>query len=125
MSQSFLGTAVAFPLRPNGRGSLVVVSEVEAVENSIRAIIESIKGSHIMEPFLGVPSFAFKPIADLAAVGAVIEDALIWGDDRLEPDTLKVNVAIGDEGLMQVNIFYQIRGEAIDRTLEHSFRSIP
>src|ERR1041384_8391666 len=97
---SFLGTALAYPLRPDGRGGLALVSGVDAVEDSIRAIIESLRGSHLLEPWLGLPSFLFQPIEDLGAIAEVIKDAIVDGDDRVEPRSLRVGVGINDGGGM-------------------------
>ena len=120
----FLGAALAFPIRPNGRGGLAVVRDVEAVEDSIRAIIETLKGSHRFNPFLGLPSFAFKPIANVLVVGEFIKTAIWAGDDRVDPESLTVDVSISDDGLMTVDITYRIIGEATERTLQHSYRTL-
>jgi hypothetical protein len=117
-----LGTAAAFPLRPDGRGGIATVTGVEAVEDSIRAIIETMKGSHLFNPFLGLPPFVFQPMQDLAAVSEVIKDALIWGDDRIDPDTLFVEVGIEDSGFTPISITYSVRGDATERSLVHGFR---
>jgi phage baseplate assembly protein W len=119
---SFLGTALAYPLRPDGRGGLALVSGVDAVEDSIRAIIESLRGSHLLEPWLGLPSFVFQPIEDLGAIAEVIKDAIVDGDDRVEPRSLRVEVGINDGGVMPVSVTYSIRGDATARTLEHGYR---
>ena len=119
-----LGTAVGFPLRPNGRGGLVVVSGAAAVEDSIRAIIESLKGSHLFEPWLGLPSFIFKPVPDPGAVAEVIREAIVNGDDRVDTRSIAVQTDIGDSGLMPVTIVYSIRGDSTVRTLQHGFRAI-
>jgi hypothetical protein len=120
--KSFLGTAVAFPLRPNGRGGLVLAEGVEAVEDSIRAIIESMKGSHLMEPWLGLPSWLFKPMGDLQAVAYVVKQAIIEGDDRVDPTRIEVNADIDDGGQMQIAVSYSVAGTFTTRTLQSGFR---
>lgn len=120
--KSFLGTSVAFPLRPNGRGGLVLAEGVEAVEDSIRAIIESMKGSHLMEPWLGLPSWLFKPMGDLQAVAYVVKQAIIAGDDRVDPTRIEVNADIGDDGQLQIAVNYSVSGTFTTRTLQHGFR---
>ena len=119
---TFLGTSVAFPLRPDGRGGIAIVSGVAAVEDSLRAVISSMRGSHLFEPWLGVPPFIFRPIEDLAAIAEIFKDAIADAEDRVNPGTLEVEVAIGDEGVMQVAITYEIEGEASPRTLQQGFR---
>jgi hypothetical protein len=59
---------------------------------------------------------------DLAAVAEVIKDALIWGDDRIDPDTLFVEVGIEDSGFTPISITYSVRGDATERSLVHGFR---
>jgi phage baseplate assembly protein W len=123
MAFDTLGTSLAYPLRPNGRGGLAVVSGITAVEHSLRAIIESIKGSHAMEPWLGVPSFVFKPMPDVHAAAQLIKEAIISAEDRIDPGTLEVRAGIGDSGVFQVVISYQVKNDATARTLEHGFRT--
>lgn len=119
----FLGTALAFPPRPDGRGGMALVSDEAAVEDSIRAIIESPKGSHLMEPWLGWPIALFKHASNLYAIAEVIKQAIIAGDDRVEPDSLQVDVELGDDGEMRTAVTYSIRGQYDSRTLQHGFRT--
>jgi hypothetical protein len=118
----FLGTAAAFPFRPDGKGGLAIVSGVAAVEDSLRAIIESLRGSHRLEPWLGVPSFLFQPMPDLHAAAQIVKDAIINAEDRVEAESLLVMTAIGDSGLMQITVNYTIAGDATERTLELGYR---
>src|SRR5262245_19154519 len=121
-----LGTAIAFPLRPDGRGGLALASGVDAVEDSLRAIIESMKGSHVMEPWLGLPPFAFQPIDDVVAIGVIIRGAIIDAEDRVDPNELEVEVddLQLDQGFIPVAVSYKIKGEATTRTLQHGFRTL-
>lgn len=119
-----LGTSVAFPLRPDGRGGIALARGVDAVEDSIRAIISSVRGSHQFEPWLGVPLFVFRPIEDLLAIAEIFREAIIDAEDRVDPATLRVEVEISDEGTMQVAISYQIDGRQGERTLQQGFRTL-
>ncbi|MBI3654082.1 MAG: GPW/gp25 family protein [Acidobacteria bacterium] len=120
--KSLLGTSVAFPFRPNGRGGLALSVGEEAVNDSIKAIIESLRGSHLMEPWLGLPSWIFKPIEDAQAIAYVIRQALVDGDDRIDPARIEVEADIGDDGLLKVAVTYAIRGDFSTRTLQTGFR---
>ena len=119
-----LGTSLAFPLRPDGAGGLAVVSGVDAVEDSITAIINSLKASHLFEPWLGLPSFVLKPASHVVAISQAIKDALINGEDRIDPETIKVSVGSGDldAGSLSVSVTYSIPGDATTRTLETGYR---
>ncbi|HEX8185587.1 MAG TPA: GPW/gp25 family protein [Blastocatellia bacterium] len=120
--RDFLGTSVSFPIRPDGKGGLALSSGVDAVEDSLRAIIESMRGSHLLEPWMGIRPLLFQPIRDLVAIAEEIKDAIIDGDDRVEESTLRVEAGVSDEGLMQIEVKYQIAGQADFRTLQHGFR---
>ncbi len=119
----FIGTAVG-AIQPNGRGGLLLVSGDEAIERSITYIIETLLGSHLLEPWLGVKSFVFQPMPSLYAAAEVIKDAIIDGDDRVEPSTLVVEAGIADGGKLDVAVSWSRRGEASVRTLERSFRAL-
>lgn len=118
----FLGTSAGYPLRPNGRGGLVLVSGPDAVRDSLRAILETWRGSALHEAWLGVPQFMFHPMPDLYAAALVIKEAIVFGEDRITEETLIVQASIGDEGLLRITITYQIRGEATSRTLEVGYQ---
>lgn len=120
----FLGTSVAFPLRPDGRGGLALSTGVAAVEDSLRAIILSMKGSHMLEPWLGLPLFVYEPMPSLRGAAEVIKDALIAGEDRIDPEFIEVEVALGDSGMCQVTIAYQVLGDGTARTLAQGFRAL-
>lgn len=126
MNSNFLGTAMAFPMRPNGRGGLALVSGIDAVEDSLRALIVAMKGSHLFEPWMGLPSFVFKPISDVYLIAELIKDAIVDGDSRVDPASLRVEVSFADadDGQMQVAVSYSILGQATVRTLQHGFRTI-
>src|SRR5436305_2789817 len=96
----FLGRAVAFPFRANGRGGLALVEGADAVEDSIRAIIETLKGSHMFNPFLGLPSWVFQPIQDLQAIAVVVKESIVDGEDRVDPQRIEVDATIDDGGLL-------------------------
>jgi phage baseplate assembly protein W len=126
----FLGRSLAFPPRPDGKGGLALVSGVAAVEDSLRAIITSLKGSHVLEYWLGLPSFVFDPIADPAAVSELVREAILNAEDRVDPETLRVDVGTGnasdfDQGYMPITVTYSVLGEATMRTLETGFRTVP
>jgi phage baseplate assembly protein W len=126
---TFLGKSLKFPFQPDGNGGLATVSEIDAVESSIRAIITSLKGSHVLEPWLGVPSFVFDPVTDPSAISILVREAILEGDDRVSPDTLNVEVALGngvqlESGEMPLIITWSPKGSADTLTLNAGFRTL-
>lgn len=120
----FLGTSLAFPIRPDGRGGLALAVGPRAVEDSIRAILLSPQGSHQVEKWLGLPLFIFQPVPSINAAVEAIKDAIIDGDDRVEPDSIEVSGRLGDDGALAVEVVYRIKGESDTRTLSQSFRQL-
>lgn len=123
--KDFLGTSLAFPIRPDGNGGLALVSGEDAVDDSIKAIILTQKGSHLMEPWLGWDIAVFSHVTNLYVIAAKIKEAIIAGEDRVDPDKLFVEVTL-DEGTgeLQVAISRTIIGAYTSRTLQFGFRDL-
>jgi phage baseplate assembly protein W len=124
MNNKWLGVELAFPMRPDGKGGLALVEGEAAVEDCLRAIIETQRGSHVMEPWLGWPIQVFAVVSDLYAISEVIKAALIDGEPRIDPERLSVEVYIEDNGIMPVVVTYSIKGVADTRTFTHGYRSL-
>lgn len=122
--RTFLGTSLAFPLRSDGHGGLLLAVDELAVEDSIRATITTMRGSHRLEPWLGLPNFLFQPMPSVRAAAELIKEAILDAEDRVDPESLEVEVAVGDYGLSQVTVVYSIRGEATTRTLAQGYRQL-
>ncbi|MCP9494296.1 MAG: GPW/gp25 family protein [Pyrinomonadaceae bacterium MAG19_C2-C3] len=56
-------SALSFPLRPDGRGSLAVVTDVDAqVAESLIDLLEVRRGERVMMPDYGIDDFVFETI---------------------------------------------------------------
>ncbi|MGH9821741.1 MAG: GPW/gp25 family protein [Blastocatellia bacterium] len=121
-----LGTSLAYPPRPDGRGGLATVSDEDAVRDHIIAIIESPRGSHLMEPWFGIPRLPFRSVSSFPALALTIKKAIILAEDRIDPDLLDVQIGVAsasqDPGLLPITINYVILGEATPRTLSRGYR---
>lgn len=126
ISHTPLGTTIAYPLQLDGMGGFVLVSDEAAVANHIRAIIESPRGSHNMEPWFGVPRLPFRPVSFAQALAELIKRAILDAEDRIEPDRLDVRVSEGllDSGFMPVTVRYVVKGEASEHTLAAGYRDL-
>jgi hypothetical protein len=114
--------SLAFPPRPNGRGGLQTVEGVESVEDCMKAIMQSAIGEHPFEPWLGWPIDPFMVVSDADIISELVKEALINGEDQIDDRSLRVDVTIGDEGVLGITVFYSLRGETTGRTLQHGFR---
>lgn len=119
-----LGTSLAFPPRPDGKGGLATVSGIEAVENHMEAIISSKKGEHVMRPSLGVDSVAFKPGTPHEVVARCIREAIIDApEDRIDPTSLSIQVRdiVEDPHRLAVVMTYTLKGDSTPRSYETNF----
>lgn len=119
-----IDTSLAFPIRPDGHGGLALAVGAKSVEDSIKAILLSPQGSHQIEKWLGLPLFIFQPTPSINAAIEAIVDAIIDGEDRVEPDSIEVSGVLNDEGVLAVEVVYRIKGEADTRTLSQEFRKL-
>jgi hypothetical protein len=115
-------TTLVFPLQIDSSGGLATVSGDKAVANHMRTIIEACLYENPYEPLFGWPVQAFAPVGDADVIAELVKDAIIDWEDRIDDRSLRVTASIGDEGALQITVFYLIRNEATLRTLSHGFR---
>lgn len=117
-----LGVTIDFPFRSDGHGGLVMAEGIAAVESHLRAIMVTQIGEHAFDPQFGWAIEAFMPIQDSDVIAALVKDAIEDWEDRVDPRTLQVEVAINDEGELLIQVLYQLRSDASPRTLAFGFR---
>jgi hypothetical protein len=121
-----LGVSVAFPPRPSGLGGFELSADVQAVEDSLLAIITSLIKSHVLEPWLGLPSLVFDPITSTGVIGQLILEAIVRAEDRVDPQSVTVTVGSDagdlDAGFLPIIVQYSIMGEATEQTLSTGYR---
>jgi uncharacterized protein len=130
MAAEFVGAGwVFFPMRTDVTGRVVLVTQDQEIEESIRLILATAPGERPMRPDFGcaIHDFVFAP-ADAATAGQIafeVRSAL----DRWEPraDILEVQVDFSgaDEGTLHIQIGYRIRGTNDPRNLVFPFYVIP
>jgi phage baseplate assembly protein W len=130
MAAEFVGAGWAFfPMRTDVTGRIVLVTQDQEIQESIRLILATAPGERPMRPDFGcaIHDFVFAP-ADAATAGQIafeVRSAL----DRWEPraDILEVQVDFSgaDEGTLHIQIGYRIRGTNDPRNLVFPFYVIP
>ena len=109
----FLGAGLAFPLRPDAAGRIVMNSLEDHVRQSILLILQTAKNERVMRPEFGagLQSLVFEPLtqATAALVQHQVEKALVRFEPRIE--LLKVAVTLdqnqGDR--LIINVEYRVR----------------
>lgn len=113
--RSYLGRGWSFPVRPQGRGGAIRLSEYEQdVREAIRIILSTSKGERVMRPDFGcgIHDLVFEVIsaATMTDIEQSVREALAAFEPRI--DVLRVSASSdpGFEGKLLVSIDYVIRG---------------
>ena len=129
MGQEFIGTGWAFPLRTDATGSIALVSNEREVEESIRLILATAPGERPMRPEFGcaVHDYVFAP-ADASTAGDIAY-AVRVALERWEPRIALADVSVRfdevDQGVLYIDIRYEVRGSNDPRNLVFPFYVIP
>jgi hypothetical protein len=129
MSEEFIGSGWAFPLRTDPTGRIALVSREQEVEESIRLILGTAIGERPMRPEFGcaIHDYVFDS-ADTetaARVAAAVRASLRRWEPRIEVRDVLVSFDTEDSSILYIDIRYTI-GETNDpRNLVFPFYVIP
>jgi uncharacterized protein len=130
MAAEFVGAGWAFfPMRTDVTGRIVLVTQDQEIEESIRLILATMPGERPMRPDFGcaIHDFVFAP-ADAATAGQIafeVRSALDRWEPRAEVVDVQVDFSGADEGTLHIQIGYRIRGTNDPRNLVFPFYVIP
>lgn len=127
---SFLGAGPAFPFRTDPGGSVLLTAGVDKIEQSIRLILATRRGERPMRPEFGCAAheMVFEPMQSARTVGAVsraVEEALTRWEPRIEVRSMAAGTAPGADGVLLVEVGYEVRATNDVRNLVHPFYVIP
>jgi len=123
--REYIGQGLAFPLQVNPRGEIALATGERDIEQAIRIILGTMPGERRMRPEFGcrIHELVFAP-HDSATEGLAVyyvQEAL----ERWEPriDVVVVNVATDPvkEGIMLLEIRYQVRDTHNERSIVYPF----
>ena len=126
---NFLGTGWSFPPRPDGRGGIALVSDVEKIEQAIRIILSTPIGQRVMRPTFGsrLHELVFAPLnpETFGLAELFAEEALTFWEPRIE--VLEVNARSDPERptLLLIAVDYRIKSTHDQRSLVYPFYRIP
>ena len=130
MAAEFVGAGWAFfPMRTDVTGRVVLVTQEQEIEESIRLILATVPGERPMRPDFGcaIHDFVFAP-ADAATAGQIafeVRSALERWEPRADILEVQVDFSGADEGTLHIQINYRIRGTNDPRNLVFPFYVIP
>ena len=129
MSQEFIGSGWAFPLRTDSTGGIALVSHEREIEESIRLILGTAYGERPMRPEFGcgIHDHVFGT-ADAGTAGQIeyeVRASLLRWEPRIEVRDVGVSFDAMESGALYVDISYEVRGLNDPRNLVFPFYVIP
>jgi len=129
VSQWFIGSGIAYPMRVGPSGGIALVSRDEEIAESMRLILGTSPGERPMRPDFGCPihEHIFAP-ADATTTGLIafeVRNALRRWEPRIEVHDVTVSVADDQPALLYIDIAYAIRSTNDRRNLVFPFYVIP
>jgi phage baseplate assembly protein W len=129
MSDDFIGSGWAFPLRTDATGSIALVSREREIEEAIRLIIGTAPGERPMRPEFGCrihdEIFATADASTAGRITVAVETALRRWEPRIEVHDVVVSRDAADEAVLYIDIRYTIRATNEPRNLVFPFYTIP
>jgi phage baseplate assembly protein W len=129
MSEEFIGSGWAFPLRTSVTGKIALSSHEQEIEESIRLILGTAYGERPMRPEFGcrVHDFVFAP-ADATTAGRIafeVRASLLRWEPRIDVEEVEVAPDPDDPATLLIDVRYSIRAANDPRNLVFPFYVIP
>ncbi|MGH2706297.1 MAG: GPW/gp25 family protein [Actinomycetota bacterium] len=129
VSDDFVGSGWAFPLRTDATGGVALVFRERKIEESIRLILGTAFGERPMRPEFGcaIHEYVFAP-ADASTAGRIeheVRASLDRWEPRIRAEAVIVSFDEADPSVLYIDIHYTIRGTNSPRNLVFPFYVIP
>lgn len=129
MSEEFIGSGWAFPLRTDTTGRIALVSREQEIEESIRLILGTAFGERPMRPEFGcaIHDYVFDS-ADTetaAKVAAAVRASLRRWEPRIDLTDVLVSFDREDPSVIYIDIRYAVGDTNDPRNLVFPFYVIP
>ncbi len=124
-----IGTGISFPLRVNRLGGLALSSGDADVQEAIDVILGTAPGERPMRPEFGcgIHNHVFSNIdaSTLAKIEVDIREALARWEPRIDVLDVDPDLSRMDDGVLLIDITYQLRATNDVRNLVYPFYVIP
>jgi phage baseplate assembly protein W len=129
MSEEFIGSGWAFPVRTDAAGAIALVSREREIEESMRLILGTAVGERPMRPEFGsrIHEYVFAP-ADATTAGLIAYDvrqALRRWEPRIDVSDVVVAPDSLDPSVLYITVEYTIPRTNDPRNLVFPFYTIP
>ena len=124
-----IGSGLAFPLSVDRRGAISLAHDEQDIDQAIQLILGTAPGERPMRPEFGcgVHDFVFHSIDTntLAAMEVAIREALDRWEPRIDVVSIRFDSSQADNGLLTIDITYEVRSTNTTRNLVYPFYVIP
>jgi phage baseplate assembly protein W len=124
-----IGSGLAFPLGVDRRGAIALARDESDIDQAIQLILGTAPGERPMRPEFGcgVHDFVFHSIDSntLASMEVAIREALERWEPRIDVRLIRFDSSQAANGLLTIDISYQVRATNTTRNLVYPFYVIP
>jgi len=131
MSEEFIGSGWAFPLRTDKTGSVALVSHDREIVDSIQLIVGTAPGERPMRPEFGcgIHDYVYASLDSdtICRMAGEVRAALVRWEPRIRVQGVDIFVTVNDEGqtVALIDIRYSIGDTNDPRNLVFPFYTIP
>ena len=124
-AKTFLGNGLNFPIRTDSHGQILLVTDSEDIDQSIRMIIGTTPGERVMRPEFGcrIHELVFAPhnAATEGLAVLYVTQALDRWEPRIEVKGVDVATDAGHDGALLLEIKYRVRDTYNERSIVYPF----
>jgi len=129
MSAKFVGAGWAFPLATDATGSIALITEDREIASAIWLVLATSPGERPMRPEFGsrLADYVFAP-ANATTAGQLaneVQVALERWEPRIDVGDVDISFPEIENGIVYIDVHYQIRGDNDPRNLVFPFYIIP
>jgi phage baseplate assembly protein W len=129
VSEAFVGSGLAYPMRVGPNGGIALVSRDEEIAESMRLILGTSPGERPMRPDFGCPihEHVFAPAnsTTIGLIGFEVRTSLARWEPRIDVLAVAVTQDAGQPNLLYIDITYSVRDTNSPRNLVFPFYVIP
>jgi len=124
-AKTYLGSGLSFPLRTDARGTIMLASGGQDVEEAIRIILSTRPGERVMRPRFGCRAheLLFEPRTPttISLLQEYVYEALKIWEPRIELISVDVSADNGQDGALLAKIEYEIKATHDTRSIVYPF----
>ena len=124
-----LGTGWAFPVGPDARGRVGLISGVRAVDQAILMLLMTPKGQRVMRPEYGcqIHDLIFAPndASTLGLASYYVHEALTVWEPRIELLDVDADIDPSHPERIVISIQYRLRSDHSEQSLVFPFYRLP